>query len=125
MKIKEVSELVGLSPHTLRYYEKVGLIQTIQKNSSGIRDYTDKDISRIKFIKCMREADLSIEKLKKYIELYDSAEDSLEERKKLLFEEYMIMKDKYLKLEVAMATLEKKVELLDLNVLDRKLKNTK
>ena len=125
MRIKEVSERVGISDHTLRYYEKVGLLHTIQKNSSGIREYTEKDVSRIEFIKCMCEADISIEKLSEYIKLYDSDEDTFAARRKLLLEEYKAMQERYMKLEIGMQTLEKKAELLDANILDKKLMNTK
>lgn len=124
MKIREVSERVGISDHTLRYYEKVGLLHTIHKNESGIREYTEKDVSRIEFIKCMREAGISIERLSEYIKLYDSDEDTLSARRELLLEEYEAMKDKYIKLEAGMRVLENKAELLDANVLDRKLQNT-
>ena len=46
MKIKEVSQKFGLSQDTLRYYEKIGLIDYVQRNSQGIRDYQDKDLQR-------------------------------------------------------------------------------
>lgn len=125
MRMKEVSERVGISDHTLRYYEKIGLLHTIQRNNSGIREFSEKDISRIQFIKCMREADISIERLREYIELYDSDEDTLQARRELLMQEYEAMRNKYEKLKIGMRTLEKKTELLDNDILDNKLKNTK
>lgn len=58
MKINGVSEKLGVSQDTLRYYERIGLIQPVQRSQSGIRDYGDADLQRIEFIKCMRSAGL-------------------------------------------------------------------
>ena len=59
--------MYDLSPDTIRFYEKKGLIGPIQRTKSGIRNYSEQDLKRIEFIKCMREADLPIDVLKKYV----------------------------------------------------------
>lgn len=51
MKITEVSERYGLSADTLRYYERVGLIPSVNRNKNGIRDYTEEDCRWVEFIK--------------------------------------------------------------------------
>ena len=51
MKIAEVSEKYSISTDTLRYYERVGLIPTVSRNGSGIRDYSELDLKRVEFIK--------------------------------------------------------------------------
>ncbi len=63
MKISEVSEKYGITSDTLRYYERIGLIQPVNRNESGIRDYIELDVKRVEFIKCMRSAGLPIEVL--------------------------------------------------------------
>ena len=83
VKIKEVSEKYGLSLDTLRFYEKKGLVEQISKNSSGVREYTEKDLQRLEFIKCMRSAGLSIKVLKRYVDLCDEGDDTSEEIKKI------------------------------------------
>ena len=57
-KIMEVSERYGISPDTLRYYERIGLIPPVNRNEIGIRDYSEIDVRRVEFIKCMRSAGL-------------------------------------------------------------------
>ena len=52
MTITEVSKKYGLSADTLRYYERIGLIPPVHRNSSGNRDYTENDCKWVKFIKC-------------------------------------------------------------------------
>jgi DNA-binding transcriptional MerR regulator len=84
MKIGEVSRKYGISTDTLRYYEKVGLIPSVNRNESGIRDYTEADIKRIEFIKCMRNAGLPIEALTKYMNLVIQGDKTIEARKEIL-----------------------------------------
>lgn len=115
MKISEVSKLTDISTHTLRYYEKVGLIYPIQKKESGIREYSDQDVSRLKFIKCMRGADVPIESLKIYIDLYDEGQHTFEERMAILKREYQNMLQKQKDVEAGVKYLKYKIELLEEN----------
>lgn len=112
MKISEVSKLTDISIHTLRYYEKVGLIYPIQKGKSGIREYSDQDVSRLKFIKCMRGADVPIDSLKIYIDLYDEGQHTYEERMAILNNEYENMLQKQKDVEAGVAYLKHKIEIL-------------
>ena len=63
MTITEVSKKYDLTADTLRYYERIGLIPSVNRNASGIRDYTEEDCKWVHFAKCMRGAGLSIEVL--------------------------------------------------------------
>ena len=87
MKIAEVSQKFNLTTDTLRYYEKVGLIEPVKRSKSGVRDYTEKDLDRIVFVKCMRQAGLSIESIQTYIELYKLGDSTLENRLDILLNE--------------------------------------
>lgn len=111
MTIKEVAEITGISEDTLRYYEKVGLIKKVKKNKSGIRDYSESEVRRIKFIRCMRKAEVSITVLKKYFELFDNGEDTFKERKELLELQRDMLKEKIDSLTSAYELLNDKVEL--------------
>ena len=64
MTITEVSKLYYITPDTLRYYERIGLIPKIHRKKNGIRDYTQEDCNWVEFIKCMRNAGLPIETLR-------------------------------------------------------------
>ena len=69
MRIAEVSEQCDISPDTLRYYERIGLLPPVNRSESGIRDYDEIDLKRVEFIKCMRSAGLPIEVLIEYVSL--------------------------------------------------------
>ncbi|MDR3540293.1 MAG: MerR family transcriptional regulator [Desulfosporosinus sp.] len=87
MLIAEVSEKFDLSPDTLRYYERIGLIPSVNRNKSGIRDYTEEDCNWVEFIKCMRSAGLPIEVLIEYVGLFQQGDTTIEARKELFIEQ--------------------------------------
>jgi MerR family transcriptional regulator, aldehyde-responsive regulator len=87
MTITEVSGKFDISQDTLRYYERIGLIPRVNRNKSGIRDYTEEDCNWVEFIKCMRNAGLPIEVLIEYVGLFQQGGSTSEVRKELLIEQ--------------------------------------
>lgn len=87
MTIAEISKKFDLSHDTLRYYERIGLIPSVRRSKSGIRDYTQEDCKWIEFIKCMRGAGLPIEVLIEYVGLSQQGDQTIKARKELLIEE--------------------------------------
>ena len=87
MKIAEVSEHYGLSTDTLRYYERIGLIPLVNRTESGIRDYTEEDLRRVDFVKCMRRAGLPVEVLIDYMALVQQGDSTIAARKEILMEQ--------------------------------------
>ncbi|MEE9598606.1 MAG: heavy metal-responsive transcriptional regulator [Acidiferrobacterales bacterium] len=59
-RIGELSRRLGLSVDTLRYYEKIGLLPSVERNPSGLRLYNDKDISRLQFIQRAQKMKFSL-----------------------------------------------------------------
>ncbi len=79
-KIGEITKKTGMSADTLRYYEKYGLITDISRNASGIRQYTDKDISKLKFIKRAQRMNFSLDEIKNLLSMREDpqhAKDSV------------------------------------------------
>ncbi|HWS30546.1 MAG TPA: MerR family transcriptional regulator [Clostridia bacterium] len=87
MTIAEISKRFGLTPDTLRYYERVGLIPRVKRTRGGIREYDEEDCRWIEFVKCMRSAGLPIEVLIEYVDLFQQGEASASARKQLLIEQ--------------------------------------
>jgi DNA-binding transcriptional MerR regulator len=109
MKIASVSNKYGLSEDTLRYYERVGLIPTVNRTDSGIRDYTEIDLKRVEFIKCMRSAGLPVEVLIEYVRLVQQGDQTIEARKNILIEQRQ-------KLAAKMQEMQKTLDLLDYKI---------
>lgn len=84
MNMKEFSSLVGLSSYTLRYYEKIGLLKNIQRNRSGHRVYTSKDLGWIEFVKRLKETAMPLEEILEYALLRESGGDTVLQRQVLL-----------------------------------------
>ena len=82
MKIAEVSKRYGVSTDTLRYYERIGLLRHVPRNKSGIRD--EASCNAVEFVKCMRDAGMSIESLVEYMELLEQGDETTAARKELL-----------------------------------------
>ena len=68
--LQEVIERSGLSEHTLRYYERIGLLGRVKRdNSSGHRRYTAEDVQNIETLACLRTTGMSIEDMRTYFAL--------------------------------------------------------
>jgi MerR family transcriptional regulator, aldehyde-responsive regulator len=86
LSISEAAKKFDLTEDTLRYYEKIGLA-TSHRRESGIRYYDETDESRLEFIKCMRDAGVSVEALVRYMKLFEEGDSTIGERKALLEEQ--------------------------------------
>jgi DNA-binding transcriptional MerR regulator len=109
MMIAEVCAKFGLSQDTLRYYERIGLIPRVNRNKSGIRDYTEENCRWVEFNKCMRSAGLPIEVLIEYVTLFQQGDEPSEARKELLIEQRKLLKAKMKDMEKTIARLDDKI----------------
>ena len=87
MTIAEAGKKYGLSPDTLRYYERMGLIPPVTRTAGGIRDYDENACRWVEYIKCMRSAGVSVETLSEYVALFRQGADTIAARKALLIEQ--------------------------------------
>ncbi|AGK97553.1 MerR family transcriptional regulator [Clostridium pasteurianum] len=110
MTIAEVSKKFDLSQDTLRYYERIGLIPSVNRNKGGIRDYTEEDCRWVEFIKCMRNAGLPIEVLIEYVTLFQQGDETIEARKKLLTEQRKLLTEKMEDMKKTIERLDYKIE---------------
>jgi MerR family transcriptional regulator, aldehyde-responsive regulator len=119
MKIAEVSERYSISSDTLRYYERVGLIPPVNRNGGGIRDYTELDIRRVEFIKCMRSAGLPIEVLIEYVGLVQKGDKTIETRKEILKEQRELLLGRMREMQKTLDLLDHKIEVYEKGVLKK------
>lgn len=124
MNITEVSKKFNLSPDTLRYYERIGLIPNVNRNKRGIRDYTDEDCRWVEFIKCMRSAGLPIESLIKYVSLFQQGDQTIYERQALLVDQRNILLTRIEEMSKTLERLNGKISRYEQTVLQKE-KNLK
>lgn len=113
MKIKEVSALYNLTADTLRYYERIGLIRNVPRTPSGNRDYTQENCDTIAFIKCMRAANVSIDGLCRYMDLYHQGDTTKEARKEILLHERAKLVEQMQSIQQALERLNKKIAIYE------------
>lgn len=95
MNIKKAAEMFDLSIDTLRYYERVGVIPPVHRNTSGYRDYTTNDLNWIYLAKSLRHAGLSVESLIEFAQLAQLREtENVEEAQKQILSDQLEELDK-------------------------------
>ncbi|TDE01610.1 MerR family transcriptional regulator [Jiangella asiatica] len=81
--ISEVAARIGVTVHTLRYYERIGLLD-VPRDSAGRRHYTPDDVDRVVFITRLRQTDMPIRDIQRYFELADAGPSTEPDRLELL-----------------------------------------
>lgn len=84
--IRDVSKKTGLSAHTLRYYEKEGLLNSVERSQGGFRQYTDEDLEALGLICCLKNTGMSLQEIGQFVQLTHQGECTLKERVELLRE---------------------------------------
>lgn len=101
--ISEVSQITGIRPSTLRYYEKEGLLKNIARKNNTHRFYTDHDIELLNLIKCFKELGMSIKSIKQFIneksEHLSSMDDILEQHLEFLYHQRTLINQNIEKIE--------------------------
>ncbi|MCP5099157.1 MAG: MerR family transcriptional regulator [Chloroflexi bacterium] len=82
--IQKVTQQTGLTIHTLRYYERIGLIQPVHRADNGHRRYTENDINWIIFLTRLRTTGMSINDMQTYTNLVRAGESTVCQRKAML-----------------------------------------
>lgn len=86
LTIQEVAVLTGLSVHTLRYYERIGLLRGVERASNGHRRYSERDIAKIIFLNKLRATGMPIRQMLRWNELYRQGDHTIPARIDLLVE---------------------------------------
>lgn len=81
--IAEVAEKTHLTAHTLRYYEKEGLLPFVDRSDSGNRDFKDTDLEWLELICCLKNTGMSIKNIKEFIGLCLKGDNTLDVRREI------------------------------------------
>jgi DNA-binding transcriptional MerR regulator len=83
LTVGQVAELTGLSAHTLRWYERVGLLR-VGRDASGYRQYTKVDLRRLTLLMRLRATGMPVSEMQRYAELLRSGDGTEQQRRELL-----------------------------------------
>jgi DNA-binding transcriptional MerR regulator len=111
--IQQAAAATGLSVHTLRYYEKIGLIDPVPRQSNRHRLYRQEDLRWIEFLLRLRATGMSIQQMLRYAELRRLGDQlgSVSERKTLLQQHAVALEAELLELQETLEMLRDKVAL--------------
>ncbi len=82
--IQDVCGRTGLSAHTLRYYEKEGLLTHVERTRGGFRQYSDDDLERLGLICCLKNTGMPLQEIARFVALTEEGEQTLPERVEML-----------------------------------------
>lgn len=125
MNISEVSQKYNVSKDTLRYYEKIGLLKPIAKNKSGMRDYSKEDCIRLEEVLFYRSADVAIDRLKMYIDLFEEGDSTLEQRRTILVNYIVNLEEEQKRIGKSIKIIKDKIKLYDQLIEEYNKKNNK
>lgn len=108
MSISQVADKFGVEPHTLRFYEKEGIVAP-SRTQSGIRTYDDADIGQLEMAMCLKSTGMPLKDIKKYFELVDDGNTTLDERLKVFTDHREFVLSEIDKLEANLRKIERKI----------------
>ena len=106
--VKDVAQMMKISAYTIRYYDNEGLIPFVSRTQSNIRLFSDYDLSWLKTVHCLRATNLSINDIKKYIDLCLKGNKTIKQRADIIFAQEEKLKEQLKELQRQMEILQKK-----------------
>ncbi len=85
--ISQAAEKMHLTAHTLRYYDKEGLLPFVTRTDGGIRHFTDSDVEWLSVICCLKGTGMPVKKIKEYIDLCMQGDETLEARRQIFIKQ--------------------------------------
>jgi len=114
VSIAAAADATGVSTHTLRYYEREGLMLTpIDRASSSHRRYTDADIGWVRFLTRLRLTGMPIAGLRRYTELARQGESTIPERRQLLVDHRQSVREQLEEISASLRAIDHKIDIYD------------
>ena len=105
----QAAEKSGFSLDTLRYYERIGLLDDIDRAPSGHRRFRDEDLEWLGVLRCLRDTGMPIAQMRRYAELARCGEPTMTERLTLLIEHDTQVRRRIADLQAEHAHLQEKI----------------
>jgi len=109
LTIADAARRSGVSAYTLRYYERAGLIDGVDRAGSGHRRYSHEDLAWIEVLQCLRKTGMPIASIRRYAELVRAGDGNEEERLALLEEHRDAVRAQLTEVRRHLAFIERKI----------------
>jgi DNA-binding transcriptional MerR regulator len=109
MRIGELAKRSGLSVHTIRYYETIGLLPCPSRDRSGRRSYDTAVLAWIDFVARLKAAEMTIKEMICYADLWQRGPATAAQRRKLLEEQRERVRERIVALKSCLSVIDKKI----------------
>ena len=109
----EVAKRLDLSPHTIRFYGKEGLLSFVDRDQNGNRIFKESDFERLFIIASLKRAGMSIKQMKRFTELCDEGDSSISQRLKIIKDQRESVEEQITELQDALDVLKYKIWLYE------------
>ena len=106
--IGKVANDTGISISTLRYYDREGMFPDIERSSGGVRVFSEKEVSIIRVIECLKSAGMSIKEIKEFLKWCQEGDSSLQKRRDMFYNRLERVQEQLAALQATIKTLEYK-----------------
>ncbi|MCX5378508.1 MerR family transcriptional regulator [Streptomyces sp. NBC_00091] len=113
--ISEVEARTGLTQHTLRWYERIGLMPHVDRSHSGQRRFSEQDLGWLGFVGKLRATGMSVADMVRYAELVREGEHTVDERRELLERTRREVRARLAELTDALDVLDYKISMYAMN----------
>jgi DNA-binding transcriptional MerR regulator len=111
--IANVASLTNLTPYTLRYYERIGLVSSVNRDQGGKRSYDENDLGWIRFLQMLRSTGMPLKQIAQFVELEKRGAHTLDERRALLRAQRLRLQEHLAEASAALQALNEKIEYYD------------
>jgi DNA-binding transcriptional MerR regulator len=108
--IEETAERTGVSPHTLRYYERIGLLAPVERATSGHRRYSDADLGSVLFLTLLRQTGMPIRDMQRFVELSRAGDRTVADRVSVLETHRDTLRDRLALLTKHLSAIDNKID---------------
>jgi DNA-binding transcriptional MerR regulator len=109
--IAQAASMIGLTAHTLRYYERIGLAAQPPRGPDGRRRYTEKNLDWLRLVTRLRSTGMSIAEMCRYAELVRAGPATVAERRELLISHRDAVQQRIVELQGDLAVIDTKIQM--------------
>ncbi len=107
--ISQVSKITKLTPYTLRYYDREGLLPFVGRSKAGIRVFTEHDLELLALICCLKSTGMPVKQIRTFIDWYTEGDSTLKKRRDMLLSHRQHIADRIDELQRNLARIEEKL----------------
>lgn len=108
--VKQISEITGISAHTIRFYDNEGLFPFISRDKNNIRLFSEDNLDWINLVHCLRDTGMPLADIKQYIELSNQGNSTAEERYNIILKQKEKSEQEIIKMQERVELLNKKTD---------------